>query len=366
MRIPSLFTLSIPMFEEIDVWSSEENAKWAIIGGILIGLSNLMAYLIYGRSSGISNKFYTLIRGKTSEGLHWVLPYFAGMILITAICGYTFGSRIELPLIGVSIPVFDPLNTVIHNVSFLSFGIGGLCVGIGTRMCKGDMTRYSMFLPTNMCFTGLFAFITYALGASLTTTYPPSSPYFTTAARLSPDLYSLFKMMKDFLLVMISICALISIITRLTLPRGEMLESPIALAEGALFGSGLMLAGFLRPTRLKALFTFTPHWDPSLLLGILAAWFVGYLGLFIKNKLYRTTPLLGTHYDTPPKSGTRGMFATMLGGVIYGFGVGITGYADGNGLIYMFMSPQLIIFVLAMGIGMFLPNSARKLFNLGD
>ena len=92
----------------------------AAIGGALIGLSVTLLMWLNGRLAGISGIFGDLI-SPTTSARNWRLAFLVGLIaapLISALAG-------------------DPLPSPRMPESWMLVAIGGLLVGVGTRLAHG-------------------------------------------------------------------------------------------------------------------------------------------------------------------------------------------------------------------------------------
>jgi uncharacterized protein len=124
------------------------NVPWrsALLGGILIGLSATVLLAFSGRIAGISGMINGALTFQRSERWRWW--FLGGMLLGGVLYEYAFAPTMAL----------DP--TPIRNVDPLSMILGGLLVGIGTRMGNGCTSGHGV--------CGLGRLSTRSLGAVLT------------------------------------------------------------------------------------------------------------------------------------------------------------------------------------------------------
>ena len=89
-----------------------------LIGGALIGLATALLMLLTGRIAGISGIFGGLLR---SDDRGWRIAFIAGLIAAPLLAG----------LAGTPLPIPE------MPASLVMVAIGGLLVGIGSRMSGG-------------------------------------------------------------------------------------------------------------------------------------------------------------------------------------------------------------------------------------
>ena len=63
----------------------------ALIGGTLIAISTTLNLLLYGRITGLSGSFNTIIRLDKEGGLHWKFVFLTGLITIPAVLNQILG-----------------------------------------------------------------------------------------------------------------------------------------------------------------------------------------------------------------------------------------------------------------------------------
>ena len=92
----------------------------AAIGGSLIGVAAVLLFQLNGRIAGISGIFFGVFRSENSERT-WRLLFIAGLILG-----------------GLVYPMFSGQSlTVDYTPSLIQVAIGGVFVGLGTRLGSG-------------------------------------------------------------------------------------------------------------------------------------------------------------------------------------------------------------------------------------
>jgi uncharacterized protein len=132
-----------------------------------------------------------------------------------------------------------------------------------------------------------------------------------------------------------------------------------AFACGLIFGFGLLISGMMQPAKVLAFLDVFGAWDPSLLVVMAAALAVSLAGYALARK--RVQPLFDTKSFWP--TATQIDRPLVAGSVLFGIGWGMVGLCPGPALENLAtLSPQVIVFVIAMAAGMVALNlwSKRK------
>lgn len=94
----------------------------ALIGGVLIGASATLMLLLTGRIAGVSGVFGGILEARPGSGdIGWRAAFLVGLVLGPAL--YELASAAP-----VAVPVTAAVPTIV---------IGGLLVGVGTRLGSG-------------------------------------------------------------------------------------------------------------------------------------------------------------------------------------------------------------------------------------
>jgi len=130
-----------------------------------------------------------------------------------------------------------------------------------------------------------------------------------------------------------------------------------SLLCGYIFGLGLFVSGMIKPSKvlgfLDILAIPSGNWDPSLAIVMAAALAVAGAGYAL---IRPRTPLLVTQFQWP----TQTTIDTPLvaGAVLFGIGWGLVGLCPGPAIENLAtVSPSLVIFVVAMAVGMVAHNT---------
>ncbi len=131
----------------------------------------------------------------------------------------------------------------------------------------------------------------------------------------------------------------------------------ITFLIGAIFGTGICVAGMADPAKVLNFFDIAGTWDPSLAFvmgGALAVTMLGY-----RIVLPRGAPLFESKFSLPSN---RDIDAKLLGGAaVFGIGWGITGFCPGGALPALgAFHPEVWIFIAAMSAGMIGARALRQ------
>jgi uncharacterized membrane protein YedE/YeeE len=137
-----------------------------------------------------------------------------------------------------------------------------------------------------------------------------------------------------------------------------------ALACGLIFGFGLAISGMTQPTKvlgfLDVLGTASGTWDPTLAFVMIGALAVAAPGYVLARR--REKPVLAPASVWPSRTDLdRPLIA---GAVLFGLGWGLVGLCPGPAIANLAtLSPRVVAFVVAMGIGMLALDYWRTQFS---
>jgi uncharacterized protein len=122
-----------------------------------------------------------------------------------------------------------------------------------------------------------------------------------------------------------------------------------AFAAGLLFGIGLIVSGMTDPAKVIGFLDIAGSWDPSLVLVMAGAIFVGFFAFMLAGR--RTTTFLGDALQLPR---SRDIDARLVGGaVVFGIGWGLAGLCPGPAIVaFGGGHDKAAVFVIAMLAGM--------------
>lgn len=130
------------------------------------------------------------------------------------------------------------------------------------------------------------------------------------------------------------------------------LAGPLAaLLAGLLFGSGLVISGMTRPSKVQGFLDLSGAWDPSLALVMAAA--LAVTALLFRVARQQGHSLLGAPLHWPAARAIDGRL--LAGGATFGIGWGLAGFCPGPAIVSLAGgSADVLCFVAAMLAGMWL------------
>jgi uncharacterized protein len=134
----------------------------------------------------------------------------------------------------------------------------------------------------------------------------------------------------------------------------------IAIASfvcGLIFGVGLLISGMTDPMKVLGFLDILGRWDPTLAFVMIGALAVSGAGFALARR--HGTPLLVSQSLWPTRTDIDASLVT--GSILFGVGWGLVGLCPGPALENLAtLSPPVIVFVVAMTLGMTLQTAWRK------
>jgi uncharacterized membrane protein YedE/YeeE len=125
---------------------------------------------------------------------------------------------------------------------------------------------------------------------------------------------------------------------------------------GLLFGAGLIVSQMAWAPKVLNFLDLAGSWDPSLLVVMAAALIVSFAGYALAQS---RAPVLADQCQWPNKTAIDAPL--VIGAVMFGIGWGLVGLCPGPALVNLAtLSPQIVVFVLAMSAGMLLHDLWRN------
>lgn len=126
---------------------------------------------------------------------------------------------------------------------------------------------------------------------------------------------------------------------------------------GLTFGAGIVLSGMSNPAKVMNFFDFAGTWDPSLLLVMVSALTVTFVGY--RFVLSRPAPVLSQKFQLPTN---RRLDARLIGGsAVFGIGWGLAGFCPGGLLpVIGTLNADVLYFTAALLAGMFGARAAIR------
>ena len=129
-----------------------------------------------------------------------------------------------------------------------------------------------------------------------------------------------------------------------------------ALSAGLIFAIGLSISGMINPNKVIGFLDVFGRWDYSLAFVMAGAVVFNFFAFkYLKNK----KPICSNEHFLPTK--TEIDKNLVLGSILFGTGWGLAGICPGPGIVNLVtLNPQIMLFLLAMIIGMLLFKMTAK------
>ena len=101
----------------------------------MIALATTLNLYLYGRITGLSGIFNSIIKGDVKGGLYWKICFMVGLLTPPVLLGFTNGLSLQFG--DTTIVLFDEPAYSIARLSVFGWVLGGFLVGWGTKMGNG-------------------------------------------------------------------------------------------------------------------------------------------------------------------------------------------------------------------------------------
>jgi hypothetical protein len=123
------------------------------------------------------------------------------------------------------------------------------------------------------------------------------------------------------------------------------------------FGWGLLISGMTQPVKVLGFLDVLGPWDPTLVFVMAGALAVTGIGYAVARR--RPKPVLAAQSVWPTRTDIDR--SLVIGSVLFGAGWGLVGLCPGPALENLAtLSPRVVVFVVAMGIGMIAQDLWQK------
>jgi len=156
-------------------WNSTEVGS-AVVGGLLIGLSSTLNLRQYGRVTGLSGYFNTVIKGDVQGELQRKYAFLAGLISLPVLLFYIFGTQINFSDTFTQI-LFDS-ELIRLDVDTWGWIVGGLLVGVGSKMANGCTSGHGVCGVPRLAFRSITAVIFFMLFGVFVATFRSYNTFF--------------------------------------------------------------------------------------------------------------------------------------------------------------------------------------------
>lgn len=239
----------------------------ALIGGILIGLAATLNLITYGRITGNSSIFNTLIKFSIKNGLKWKFSFFSGLTCAGYII-YISTDKGKWQNDSFTLYFFDPIQIAIGDLHVVGWILGGLLVGVGTKMGNGCTSGHGVCGIPRLSIRSITAVCTFMTCGISLATFRHYIPFLTNSQSFGDDFEDAWPIVGGSLIAAIFLVFLIiSLIVAIKVDTWQKkIEMPVSFLVGFIFGTGLVVSGMCRRTKIANFLTLYKDWDPSLML----------------------------------------------------------------------------------------------------
>lgn len=252
---------------------------------------------------------------------------------------------------GHRVRILDPRETAGSGLSYELWLIGGLLVGLGTKMGNGCTSGHGVCGLPRFRYRSFVAVIIFMATCAMTATYKSQHPEVFKGEEISfsNNFIATHTIgVKVIVHVVMALLAINLVASFVKFSFSELTETFISLFVGLLFGTGLAVSGMLRRSKVYGFFTLNDQWDPSLACVMGGACLVNlftfnFSKFCIGKGIFNGVSLAEVQGAVDLK--------VIVGPAIFGVGWGLTGMCPGPALINVLFMPQAIVFVIAVTAG---------------
>eukprot|EP00928_Gymnodinium_smaydae_P049339 TRINITY_DN33103_c0_g1_i1.p1 TRINITY_DN33103_c0_g1~~TRINITY_DN33103_c0_g1_i1.p1 ORF type:complete len:350 (-),score=33.81 TRINITY_DN33103_c0_g1_i1:140-1189(-) len=284
------------------------------VGGLLIGLSALVAYLVDGKIAGVAGIMGPCLRSAAScqkvEGAYlWKIIFLLGLVLgglvhLVANRSFAFPHALE----------FSPLR----------YALAGVAIGFGTRTGRGCTSGHGICGLPRLSLRSWIAVPTFMACAAVTVAVTrhvlkvdSSTPWGVAELQWPPQW--------QFPVAALSVSAVLAA-SAFLLP-GKIREVFSPFASGLIFALGLGCAGMTSQAKVLDFLDFGGTWDPSLAFVMGCGMAVSFPAMYLGEQPNKKPVNEKCNFEKPPKYGNYGTL--VLGAVFFGLGWGLVGICPG-------------------------------------
>ncbi|CAD8165109.1 unnamed protein product [Paramecium octaurelia] len=309
----------------------------AAAGGLLIGLATSIHYLLKGRVTGFSGIFYSLITFDKNS-FYWKLSLMSSVVLSSSLLFKYYGFT---PILEGASPSFDPINQI-SKIGYIGAAIAGFLVGFGTKLGNGCTSGHGVCGLPRLSVRSMAAVASFMTFGILTATLKDQ----VVLEQPTQLLIDNANITNTAAMVISGILTLIGIIGQTKQNKKTMIDAIISSVVGLVFGSGLVISGMAKRSKILGFLTFNKSWDPSLMFVMLGAVSLNLITFNLLDK-----PILAEKWDLPTNKKID--FKLLLGASIFGIGWGIGGLCPGPAfsLFPQFTAQIACVFLPCLALG---------------
>jgi uncharacterized membrane protein YedE/YeeE len=131
----------------------------------------------------------------------------------------------------------------------------------------------------------------------------------------------------------------------------------LAALTGALFGSGLVVSGMTRPSKVIGFLDVTHGWDPTVAFVVAGA--VAVYAIAVRMVTRLPHPWLDTRFHLPTRNDIDAQL--LIGSALFGIGWGLGGYCPGPVIVIVAAGNKTgLVFITTMIVGMVLQHLTSR------
>jgi uncharacterized membrane protein YedE/YeeE len=224
-------------------WSGQDVIA-ALIGGTLISISTTLNLLLYGRITGLSGAFNSMIKYDKPAGFDWKTCFFVALFTIPAILNQIYGNVIVNG--DFKFIMFDENDAIDKKQNIGAWIIGGLLVGWGTRMGNGCTSGHGVCGLPRLAPRSFAATMTFMATGFAMATFRYYVPFLTDGPSFGENYAPVWRWVSLGVLIASNILALYIIASSV----GKRKEMILSYIFGLIFGLGLVIAGMCRISKI--------------------------------------------------------------------------------------------------------------------
>jgi uncharacterized membrane protein YedE/YeeE len=190
-------------------WNTTE-VVCALIGGLLIALSTTLNLYYYGRITGLSGIFNTIIKHDTKAGFLWKYCFMIGLVTPPVLLYLIFGNDITIG--SLTLTMFDTNTTTLFNLNTYGWVVGGILVGWGTRMGNGCTSGHGVCGLPRLSPRSFAATATFMGFGFLVATTRHYVPFMVNATGFSASIITIWRYIFIVVLILGNLFALLLVI----------------------------------------------------------------------------------------------------------------------------------------------------------
>ena len=224
-------------------WNSQD-VICSAIGGVFIAISTSLNLILFGRVTGLSGSFNSMIKYDKKAGFDYKTCFMVGLFTIPALLNQIFGNTITNG--SFYFIMFDTNEEIDVKQNVAAWIIGGLLVGWGTRMGNGCTSGHGVcgmprFAPRSIVATMTFMATGFAIA-----TLRYYVPFLTGGPSFGPN----YPIVWRWIALAILISGNIFVAYLIFITVGRRAELIINWVLGLLFGFGLLVGGMTRISKI--------------------------------------------------------------------------------------------------------------------